>query len=182
MELVGWLVTCLLGLLVHYNWGNVGEVCCHDTVNLFCQSSFHIWWEVLAVVIKVTVVQVHSGDNKYILYVKRSWRSICAVTWNAVVLSCVLFCTYFCKYILRCMVEAWCNIVLWALCNKVYIPDIQVNLYVLAAARLLEVKGIITWTTHGFRNLLLGLPESWHLLYQDGQCLFRLKKRQIQTV
>lgn len=48
-------------------------------------------------IIEVTVVQVQSGDKKYFLYVERRWRSICAVTWNAVDLSCVLLCTYFCK-------------------------------------------------------------------------------------
>ena len=48
-------------------------------------------------IIKVTVVQVQSGDKRYILYIERSWRSICAVIWNAVVLSCVLLCTYICK-------------------------------------------------------------------------------------
>ena len=40
------------------------------------------------VIIKVTVVQVQSGDKKYFLCVERSWRSICAVTWNAVVVLC----------------------------------------------------------------------------------------------
>lgn len=48
------------------------------------------------IIIKVTVVQVQFGD-KYLPYVERSWKSKCAVTWNAVVASCVLLCTYFCK-------------------------------------------------------------------------------------